>query len=392
MISAYFDCTSGISGDMCLAALVDAGVPLKVIGDKLRGLPVKGYRLEARKVKRASLAATKVDVIINRNSARGGRTWKDIEGIVADSSLPDNIKHKGLRVFKRLFEAEGKVHGTAYNKTHLHELGAADCLIDVFGTLIGLEVLGVDKVYTSAINLGSGHVLSGHGRLPVPAPATAEILKGAPVYLSDTPFELTTPTGAAIIREITYRFAAVPLIYLKKTGYGAGQKDIKDFANILRILIGERLSRSENLPGVTVVETNIDDMNPQMYEYVMAMLFRKGALDVYLTPVIMKKSRPAVLLTVLCAADKRDGIIDILFRETTTIGIRFREMSRVTLARESTEADTEFGRIRIKTTKPDAGISKHSPEYEDCKRAAKKLGIPLREIMQRLGKTREPLT
>lgn len=389
MISAYFDCSSGISGDMCLAALVDAGVPLRHIEDRLKCLPLRGYRVEVCRVKRSSLAATKVNVVISSNSGlarQGAKTWKDIEYIVGSSSLSDRLKHRGLNVFRRLFEAEGKAHGAAYNKTHLHELGAADCLVDIFGTLIGLDALNVGRVYSSAINLGSGCTMSEHGRLPVPAPATTELLKGAPVYLSDAPFELTTPTGAALIQELTDNFSDMPLMRLKKTGYGAGQKDIKGFSNVLRILIGKDLSETEDMPEIAVIETNIDDMNPQMYEYIMDMLFKKGAADVFITPVIMKKSRPAVLLTVLCTEDKKQGIIDVLFRETTTIGIRFRRMSRITLDREIKESNTEFGRIRFKTSTINGRNLKFSPEYEDCKRAAREYKIPLREVMRRLAR------
>ena len=225
MTIAYFDCSSGVSGDMCLGALVDAGVPLKDIEKGLRHLGIRGYELRARKVKRAGIAATKVDVVIKRSGAgdrkSGTKTWKDINDLINKSSLPSSIRQRGLRIFRRLFEAEGKVHGEPYNKTHLHELGAADCLADIFGTLIGLDLLSVDKVCSSPLNLGSGFVQTEHGRLPVPAPATAEILKGVPVYCSAIPFELTIPTGAALIRELADNFATLPVMRIIRVCYGA---------------------------------------------------------------------------------------------------------------------------------------------------------------------------
>jgi len=387
---AYFDCSAGISGDMCLGALVDAGVPLKEIERGLRALPLKGYKLQARKVKRSSIAATKVDVILG---ARGkgrraeGKKWRDIKSFILKSNFPDHLKHNGLRIFKGLFEAEGKVHGRVFSKTHLHELAAVDCMVDVFGTLIGLDFLGVDKVFSSAVNLGSGFVMTEHGRLPVPAPATAELLKGIPVYTSGISFELTTPTGAAIVREVADCCADMPLMKTGRIGYGAGQKDIEGFPNVLRIFLGEEVSRQKSayLPKVTVIETNIDDMNPQLYEYVMERLFASGALDVSLTQLIMKKGRPGILLTILCNEETRADIMDTLLRETTTIGLRFYEASRLVLDREVEKRKTEFGKVTVKVSRMPDGTVKVCPEYEDCKRIAHKYGIPLVEVMRRLN-------
>jgi len=377
---------------MCLGSLVDAGVSLKEIERGLRALPIKGYKLQARKVKRSSIAATKVDVIVQKSSASGGkslneaRKWEDIQTIIKTSSLSAGIKQKGLKIFRRLFESEGRVHGKAYTRTHLHELGAVDCLVDVFGTLIGLDCLGVDKVYSSAVNLGSGFVMTEHGRLPVPAPATAELLKGIPVYTTDIPFELTTPTGAALVRETAACCVNMPLMKTERIGYGAGQKDIQGFPNVLRIFVGEEIGgrRSAHLPKVTVIETNIDDMNPQLYAYVMERLFDSGALDVSLTQGIMKKGRPGILLTVLCHEERRADIMDVLLRETTTIGLRFYEASRIVLDRQGEERETEFGKVRVKVSRMHDGTVKVSPEYEDCRRIARKYKIPLVEVMRRL--------
>jgi len=386
---AYFDCSAGISGDMCLGALVDSGLPLKEIQKGLKALPVRGYRLEAARVKRAGIAATKVDVVIRQSAISGqqsAKRWKDIKKIIKYSSLPDEMKRTGLGIFKRLFEAEGRVHGEEYTRTHLHELGAVDCIVDIFGTLIGLTILGVERVYSSALNLGRGSVMTEHGRLPVPAPATAEILKGVPVYSSDVPFELTTPTGAAIVRELAQNYGTIPMMKIQETGYGAGQKNIPGLPNTLRIFLGEEtsLKNTEAHPRVSIIETNIDDMNPQCYEYVMERLFSSGALDVYLTQVIMKKGRPGVLLTVLCGEDRKKDIIDLLFKETTTIGVRFYEVARRVLEREIRKVKSEYGTMRVKVSKGPDGTLKFSPEYEDCKRIAEQHKIPLIEVMKRV--------
>jgi len=376
---------------MCLGALVDAGVPLRRIEKGLRGLPLRGYRIEAREVKRAGITATKVDVIVtNRSGAvHACKTWKDIEGIVKTSALPERIKQKGLRIFRRLFEAEGKVHGEPPDRTHLHELGAVDCIVDIFGALIGFDHLEVDRVYSSAVNLGSGSVKTGHGRLPVPAPATVEILRDMPVYFSGIPYELTTPTGAVILKEIADGFDDIPSMKIRNTGYGAGQRDIKGFPNTLRIILGDDVSKHDpsDSPGVLVIETNIDDMNPQLYEYVMERLFKAGALDVYLTPVIMKKGRPGVVLTVLCPEGRKADIIGILFRETTTIGVRFYESSRIILNREIREMETRFGKVKVKLSRMDDGAVRFSPEYEDCKRIAKRFKMPLREVIEMVSRS-----
>jgi pyridinium-3,5-bisthiocarboxylic acid mononucleotide nickel chelatase len=387
---AYFDCAAGISGDMCLGALVDAGAQLRDILKGLRAVPVAGYSIKARRVARWSITATKVDVVIRKSGINishgpGAKRWDDINGVITSSSLPDEIKQKGMGIFRRLFEAEGKVHGTPFAETHLHEVGATDCIIDVFGTLIGLELLGVDRVYASAINLGSGSVETGHGTLPVPAPASVEILKGAPVYSSGIPFELTTPTGAAILSEIAEGFSEMPVMRLKAAGYGAGTRDVEGLPNTLRILVGEGLAPKGRgiLPQVIVIETNIDDMNPQVYEHVIEMLLKAGALDVYLAQVIMKKGRPGVVLTVLCDEQRLSHISDILFQETTTIGIRFHRASRVTLERDLREGDTGFGPIRVKASHLLDGKLRFTPEYEDCRRIAVKNRVPLIEVMRR---------
>jgi hypothetical protein len=470
---AHFDCFSGISGDMCLGALVDAGVSLKNLVRELKKIPVRGYEIHAKKVKRAGVAATKVDVIQKAKSkeqraksnnppnpplakggeggflAKGGKggfehgakseeqgakRWKDIEKIIQNSSLSKEIKEKGLKIFERLFKAEAKVHGDVFDSVHLHELGAVDCLIDVFGTIIGLDILEVEKVYSSPVNLGSGSIKTAHGILPVPAPASAEILKGVPVYSTDSNYELTTPTGAALVKEFSSKFGSIPLMNIKTIGLGAGSKNFKDRPNVLRMFIGnttkflptplwkrgvmgdlkadidrlfignppippllkrgfEKLGQGEMLKRdvgrlsdeqVTLIESNIDDMNPQIYEYVMERLFKAGALDVFLTQVLMKKGRPGVKLTVLCKETDSEELIKIIMKETTTIGLRFYDVKRRVLQREIKIVDTEFGKVRIKLSKFGDEILKATPEYEDCKRIAKKLKMPLIEVMEKI--------
>jgi uncharacterized protein (TIGR00299 family) protein len=440
---AYLDCFSGISGDMCLGALVDAGVSLKQLLGELEKIPLKGYEIRVRKVKRAGISATKADVIIEAKSKelrtesdpthpplgcesyrlskgrsnegllikklrsegeeQGAKRWEDIERIIHKSSLSKAIKEKGLRVFRRLFAAEAKIHGEGFRKVHLHELGAVDCLIDIFGAIIGFDILGVEKIYSSPVNLGSGFVKTKHGILPVPSPASAETLKGVPVYSTDSNFELTTPTGAALVRELSSGFGDLPLMDIETIGLGAGNRNFKDRPNVLRLFVGnpaksphtplwQRGARGDLKGGLvnlsdevaTVIEANIDDMNPQIYEYVIKLLFKKGALDVFLTQVIMKKGRPGIKLTVLCKEKDREELIKIIFMETTTIGLRFYDVQRRVLRREVKTIETEFGKVRVKFSRLGKEILKATPEYEDCKRLARKLNVPLIEIMRRI--------
>ena len=394
---AYFDCSSGISGDMILGALVDAGVSIDKLKRELKLLPVNGYEFRIREVKRRQFRATKVDIVlkpVHRNQTSECRKWKDIEKIVKSSKLPAGIKQKGLKVFKRLYKAEAVVHGGRYDRIHLHELGAVDCLIDIFGTLIGIDMLGINTVYSSPLNLGGGEVKTDHGILPVPAPATLELLKGVPVYSSDIPFELTTPTGAVLISTLTEDFCPVPEMRVSKIGIGAGGRNFKERPNVLRLLLAkDKKSGSRKLENgkradeeVTIIETNIDDMNPQVYEYVMELLFKAGALDVYLTQVIMKKGRPGIILSVLCSDVKRDRLMDIILRETTSIGLRYYRAERRALQREIKQKKTRYGPVNTKVSQLDKKSSKVSVEYEDCRKIAKKYNVPLIEVMNLIKK------
>lgn len=397
---AYFDCFAGISGDMCLGALVDAGVDLSDIKKGLKKLPIQNYSLASKKVLRGSISATKVDVIMKSgvksktHKGQGSRAtkWKDIEKIIKTSQLSEKIKQKGLHIFKKLFEAEAKVHGEPFEKIHLHELGGIDCLVDIFGTLIGLDILGVEEIYTSPINLGSGNVKTEHGMLPVPAPATIELLKGYTVYPSDIPCELTTPTGAAIISGLKSKCTHIidsgsnnPEIIADKIGYGAGNKDFDSMPNVLRIVIGEK-SKTDN-HEITVIETNIDDMNPQIYEHVMERLFEAGALDVYLENIIMKKGRPAIKLTAISKDNNIEKLTDTLFRETTTIGVRLYKAQRKTLDREIKKIKTKYGYVRVKASFLKGALVNISPEYEDVKAISKKTKTPIKIIMKEVMKS-----
>lgn len=391
---AYFDCSSGISGDMCLGALIDAGVPVAKLENELRKIPIKGYKLKVKRVKRSGFAATKAEVIqkaAHESHITEHRKWKDVERTIRTSSLSDEIKQKGLSIFRRLFTAEAKVHGETFDAAHLHELGAVDSIVDILGTVIGLKLLGIEKVYSSSVNTGGGSVRTKHGILPVPAPATAELLKGIPVYSDGINYELTTPTGAVILKKISSSFGTIPDMVIEKIGIGAGNKDFKDKPNVLRILIGQsKDQRAENREQkVAVIETTIDDMNPQIYEYVMEKLFKAGALDVYLTQLIMKKGRPGIKLTVLCNSKEKEKMMKILFEETTTIGLRFYEADRQTLKREIKEINTALGKVKVKTSKLGSDIIKITPEYEDCKKLAKKLKMPLIEVMKRVKSQRK---
>jgi uncharacterized protein (TIGR00299 family) protein len=380
---AYFDCFSGISGDMCLGSIVDAGVSLSEIDKELKKIAIKGYELVSKKVQRANISATKVDVIIKKTEGRKkkaeAKKWEDIKDLILSSHLSEDIKKKGLYIFKRLFEVEANIHGVSLENAHLHELGGIDCIVDIFGTIIGLDVLGIKKIYVSPINLGSGTVMTSHGTLPVPAPATLELLKNYPIYSSHSSFELTTPTGAAIISGLLAEPSLIPNMKLEKIGYGAGNKDLNDTPNVLRILIGkEILSLPED--NVIVMETNIDDMNPQIYEHVIEKLFEAGALDVFLENIIMKKGRPAIKLSVLLKETELEKISNILFNETSTIGVRFYKAFRKTLKRDFRKIKTGYGNIRVKRALLDDEFVKLSLEYDDLKNLSKKTGIEINKI------------
>ncbi len=381
MTIAYFDCFSGISGDMTLGALVDAGMDINTLRSELQKLSVPGYKITSEKVTRSGIAATKVRVDIH-HLTHEHRHLSDILKIIGSSSLSAPVKQKSGLIFTRLAEAEAKVHGTTIEDVHFHEVGAVDSIVDIVGSVIGLELLGISHIIASTVNVGSGTVKTAHGILPIPAPATAEMLRGIPFYESSTKFELTTPTGAAIISTLGASFGRMPAMNIERIAYGAGDQDFPGTPNVLRLMIGESAASSWEEDMSVVIETNIDDMNPQIYDYVAEKLMRQGAQDVYFTPITMKKGRPAVLLSVLTDKEKVDTMLDTLFRETTSIGVRLQDVRRKKLLREITEVDTCYGRIRLKVSKQGKEVFTVTPEYEDCKKIAESEQLPLKQIME----------
>ena len=375
---AYFDCRSGISGDMILGALVDVGVELKAISEGLGSLGLKGYELKSRRVKRGLFGGIKVDVVLSPKAHTHSRTFTDIEKLLKRSKLPKVVIEDSLEIFLRIGKAEAKVHRTKIDKVHFHEVGAVDSIVDIVGGVIGMRELGADQVLASPLNTGEGTVQCEHGILPVPAPATLELLKGMPCYSSGIPYELTTPTGAAMIGFWAEAFQSLPLMKIQKSGYGAGSHIIKEHANLLRIIVGDAESRGGH--KVVLVETNIDDMNPEFYDHIMDSLYSAGALDVYLTSIQMKKNRPAVKVSVLVPPAKREAVSHILLTETSTFGIRFTEMDRVVLDRQSMDVQTPYGKIAVKVGSLDGQVIHFSPEYDMCKQVALKKKIPVKIV------------
>jgi uncharacterized protein (TIGR00299 family) protein len=377
---AYFDCFAGVSGDMILGALVDAGLELDLLQEELGKLRLDGFRLEAKKVKRCSLTGTKVEVIIEHHQ-HSHRHLSHILEMINGSSLPAQVQEDCRSIFNHLAEAEAKVHGTSVEHVHFHEVGALDSIVDIVGAAIGLHHLKLDKIYSSPLHLGSGFVMAEHGKLPVPAPGTAELIKGVPTYSTEVEGELTTPTGAAIITTMAKQFGPMPAMRIEKVGYGAGTKEFPSLPNLLRLLLGEKEEGLEE-DTISILESNIDDMNPQFFEVLFERLFQAGALDVYLTPIFMKKSRPATKLTVLCPPEKVDDCNQIVFEETTTFGVRISQAMRKKLFREIKEIKTRYGLVRIKVGRMGDRITDLCPEYEDCKALAKSQKLSVKEIYQ----------
>ena len=381
----YFDCFSGISGDMALGALVDAGADLARIEAELRKLAVSGWTLAAEKVKRGPLLATQVRVKTgeSHHHRRLGEILKLIEG----AGLPPRAAARAGEVFKCLGEAEARVHGIPVEKVHFHEVGAVDAIVDIVGACVGFELLGIDEFACSALNVGGGQVKTEHGVLPVPAPATVELLKqaGAPVYSSGEGMELVTPTGAAVVAELASGFGAMPAMKMLAAGYGAGSKDLPGRANVLRILMGEaagaRAEASLAAPSVAVIEANIDDMNPQIAGHLTEQALAAGALDIYFTPVQMKKGRAGMLVSVVAEPGDADRLARLLFRETTTIGVRVHAAERRTLERSHVPVETSYGPVRVKVSRLGGEVMNFAPEYDDCRQIAQSRGVPLKLVL-----------
>jgi len=381
---AYFDTIAGISGDMALGAFVNAGVPFDELNKELQALGIGGFELQARHIERNGMVATKVDVVISEQP-NYHRHIKDIEELIDKSSFTDNVKERSKKIFREVAIAESKVHSTAIEKVHFHEVGAIDSLVDIVGVSICLEKLGIQAVYSSPIKVGSGGtVKSQHGALPVPTPATMEILKDYPILLTDVPFELTTPTGAAIIKALSQGVLTTEKIQISAIGYGAGGREIEQLPNLLRVFIGN-IEPNYLADEIVSIETNIDNMNPEIYPYVIEKLISAGAHDAYLTPILMKKGRPGIILSALAERAKIDRLLDIIFRETTTLGVRIQPVERKKLPRSTRLVQTSFGTISAKVITID-GKEQLRIEFEDCKRIAAENNLPLAEVYRKLDK------
>jgi uncharacterized protein (TIGR00299 family) protein len=430
---AYLDCFSGISGDMFLGALLDAGVPARVFEEAVAALNI-GARLEIKRVTRQGIAAAKVDVFVgdeqelprevywgrqaqaheqshhehdhgaehshNASDVRAsrphphkpshphepdhGRGLKEIREIIRRAAISETAKKTAIAIFENLGAAEAKIHDTSIEKIHFHEVGAVDAMVDIVCAAVGAEALGVDEWVCSPLNVGSGTVKCAHGTLPVPAPATLELLKDAPVYSSGPPVELVTPTGAAIVKTLVKRFGSMPQMRVQSSAYGAGTRDFPDHANALRLTLGETRAADEKhaQQTVTVLEANLDDLSPQVFGYVMDRLLEEGALDAFATAVQMKKSRPGVLLTVLARPEDAERMEKIILAETTTLGVRRREEQRRVLERRLETVKTQWGDVRMKVANLNGRVSHYAPEYEDCRRIAAEQHVPLKRVIQ----------
>jgi uncharacterized protein (TIGR00299 family) protein len=430
---AYLECFSGMSGDMFLGALVDAGVPAGVLEGTVAALGV-GARLEISRVVRSGISATKVDVWVDgekdlpreeywerrekqhsHSDERSGHTHEhehhghshshpgetrtgvsaphehsrglnEIRGIISAAAISDGAKRTAIAIFEALGRAEAKIHNTSVESVHFHEVGAVDAMVDIVCAAVGAEALGVDEIICSPLNVGGGMVKCAHGTFPVPAPATVELLKDAPVYSSGLQAELVTPTGAAIVKRLASRFAAFPEMKIEKSGYGAGSRDFRGHPNVVRLTVGQAastaLAAKTASETITVLEANLDDLNPQVFGYVTERLLEEGALDAFGMPVQMKKNRPGTLLTILCKPEDASKLTQLIFTETTTLGVRRRDEMRQSLARRWESVATPWGEVRIKIASMNGTVTNYAPEYEDCRRIAAEHRVPLKTVMQ----------
>jgi uncharacterized protein (TIGR00299 family) protein len=389
---AYFDCFAGASGDMILGALVDAGLDIDELKSELSKLHLDHYDLQAQQVVKKGIGGTQVLFVIDEHHhGHHHRHLADIEAIINASDLDTSVKKSGLEVFNRLARAEAGVHRTSVEAIHFHEVGAMDAILDVIGAVAGIHALGIDQVMCSPLHLGSGTVQCAHGTLPIPAPATAELVKGKPVYASGVQGELLTPTGAAILTTLSADFGPMPAMAVETIGYGAGTSE-PAIPNLLRVMIGRAAETilDCDMEHVAVLETNIDDMNPQIYEYLITKVLQMGALDIYITPVQMKKNRTGMLVTLVCALEEVGQFANFLLRETTTIGLRWRSENRLKAWRRIESMETPYGRINFKIARIGTETINVAPEYEDCLRAALERKVPLKQVMaeaHKIGQT-----
>lgn len=378
MKTLYFDCFAGASGDMILGAMVAAGVDRQILSQQLSLLNLSGYQIDFETVDRSGIGATYAKVGTKHEHAH--RHLQDILKIISDSHLSEGVKARATKIFTRLGEAEAQVHNVPIEKVHFHEVGALDAIIDVVGAAICFELLQINRFVSSPLHVGSGHVDMEHGRFPVPPPAVAELLKGVPFYSTEITGELLTPTGAAIITTVCSEFGPIPTLRLERTGYGAGTRTYEKFPNVLRVLIGEEDGTVQADEKLLVLETNVDDMAAKICGYVMERALEMGALDCYFTPVQMKKNRPGILLTILCRIEERERFMQLLFEETTTLGIRSYEVDRRTLDRQTVRVETLYGPIDVKVARLAGRVVNSMPEFEQCRSAAREARVPLRVV------------
>ncbi|NNL42790.1 MAG: nickel pincer cofactor biosynthesis protein LarC [Desulfobacterales bacterium] len=381
---AYFDCFSGISGDMTLGALLDLGIPVEWLQEKLKKIPLKAFDIKVEQVLKNGLTAQ--NVFVNVKDDGKSRNYEEIRLLIQASPLSDSVKIKSLEIFSRIASAEAKIHQCPVDKVHFHEVGGVDAIVDIVGTALCLERLGIKKIIASTIPLGRGFVSCSHGTLPIPAPATIEILKDVPVYGTQIENELVTPTGAAIIASVAESFEPIPQMTIEKIGYGAGKSSIESRPNLLRIITGTALvSRIENhteyeKDNIVVVETCIDDMNPEIFGFLMDRLFEDGALDVFWIPVFMKKNRPGTMVQVMCTDEKKDRVINRILSETTSLGIRYYGVQRRCLQRQQIKIKTKYGKLDVKQVKDIDGGIRLIPEYEVCRKIAIEKNIPIKKV------------
>ncbi len=376
----YIDTFSGISGDMVLGAFINAGVDPEVLKRELTKVPISNYEIVTREIKRNSISATKVDVNILKHE-HVHRNILDINKIIDESSLSEKIKTDAKNIFYRIAVSEAKVHNTPVEKVHFHEVGAIDSIVDIIGAAICVDLMKIEKIYSTPIRVGSGaFVKTQHGQIPIPAPATAEILKNYPTAIVDLPYELTTPTGAAIVSTLSSGLMSGHEFSIETIGYGAGGLEIPSLPNLLRIFIGNSYTEFVK-DDVVMIETNIDDMNPQMYPYIIEKVLELGAKDAYVTPVIMKKGRPGILLSVISPKELSSAVLEFIYSNTTTLGVRLQAVKREKLKRTEEEMETSFGKVKCKTSEFN-GRKRTLPEFEECKRIAKEKNIPVIDVQR----------
>ena len=376
MTTLYFDCFAGASGDMILGAMMAAGVDPEFLRQQLSLLPVSGFSIDFETVDRSGLSATYARVETAHEHSH--RSLADIKEIIHGSDLSDAVKQRAVQIFTRLAEAEARVHNEPIDHVHFHEVGALDAIVDVVGAAICFEALQIERFVCSPLHVGSGMVKMAHGHFPIPPPAVAELLKGVPFYATEIKGELLTPTGAAIITTVCSEYGPIPEMKTDATGYGAGTREYQDFPNVLRVMLGETASTTDE--RLWMLETNLDDASPQIIGHVMDRVLELGALDCFFTPVQMKKNRPGVLLSVLCGREEKEAVMKLLFTETTTLGVRSYEVTRRALERSVVTVETQYGPIDVKVAHLDGRVVNEMPEFEQCKQAAAKANVPLKIV------------